>query len=576
MNDSHKNRVGLLLTFLFALSPLAGCGVPSADGPANTYYLDFSLPPGAATRGAMVFAVDGVNAEIFADMLAKGELPAIRKYFVDRGLYAPQAVANVPAVTLPNLTSMVTGCFPGHHGIVGVNWFDRNLLLWRDYATIAQKDTLDGDYLVPNLYEQFPQNTTVSVFFQPHRNATKFVEDWTTGGPCFFFHWYEFLDRLTLSRMDLVMDIARARKEFPAVTILYQLSPDFAAYEHGASSSQYRQSLRHADRQIGRVLADVERAGLLDKIVIALVSDHGHDDVLHHHHMGTYLADVVGLKLSRDHLWENTPFERRLAAYEPYSAVLYGSGDRYSALSLRKPIRDGAKFAGWEPWNRRPSADDFVRYPVEKRNGQPSREVDLLKSLTDLPAVDAVAWSVGAEAVRVRTKAGEVEFRQHPQANSRLEGATQSAKSDGCVPQRPPISYRVISGDDPLGYRGHVKDNVLSGAVPLSPLAWLEQTHDTQYPDLPPQVLAYFQTRRAGDLLAFAAPGWDFNSSHKSGHGGVRPIDLFVPMLIAGPGVPHATVPRARTVDLAPTLLHLLSKPIPPTMDGRSLIENRD
>jgi len=44
-------------------------------------------------------------------------------------------------------------------------------------------------------------------------------------------------------------------------------------------------------------------------------------------------------------------------------------------------------------------------------------------------------------------------------------------------------------------------------------------------------------------------------------------------MLLAGPGVPHErrTAP-VRSVDLVPTLLDLLGRPVPAGLDGRSLL----
>lgn len=539
---------------------LAGCGVPAANGPADTYGLDFSLPPGSTTSGVIVFIVDGLNAAKFQEMLDAGELPAIKKYFVDRGLYCPRTVANIPSVTLANLTSHVTGQFPGHHAIVGVNWFDRNQLLWRNYATIAQKNTLDSEYQSPNIFEQFPERTTFSVFFQPHRGTTKFIEDTTSAGPPFFFGWYEFVDRLTLSRLDIVADLARARKEFPAVTVCYLLAPDFEAYEFGANSKDYPDAIRHTDRQIGRVLGDLERAGLLDKVNIALVSDHGHTEVTRHFPLNSFFREKVGLELAGERLSDSTPFENRMDVYDRYSAVSYGGGDRYYALCLRKPVCTDGKFAGWSAWPTRPSPEDLMNYPVLKGGdllNPPARTtVDLPKTAIEQPAVDALAYAAGPDAVRVRTRAGEVEFRQPGGRGT-------------------DISCRTVSGQDPLGYKGKVADEALAGK-PLAPRQWLEQTHATCYPDLPAQILAYFRSRRAGDIILFAAPGCDFYNAVRSGHGGIRPEDMFVPMLIAGPGVKKQTLPVARSADLMPTLLQLMGKPIPPNLDGRSLLSKEE
>ncbi len=211
------SRGGLWISLLLGL---AGCfGVPDAHGPADTFGIDFALPHAGRTHGAIIFVVDGVNARIFQEMLDAGDLPAIEKYVVRRGLYVPRAVASLPSATLPNLTSIATGLLPGRHGVTGVRYFDRVSLLWRNYATIAQKNTLDDDYRAKTLFEHFGDRATFSLFYQPHRGTTRFFENRYRAGGAFFAGQYRFIDRLTLSRFADVADAARARGRWPAVTV---------------------------------------------------------------------------------------------------------------------------------------------------------------------------------------------------------------------------------------------------------------------------------------------------------------------------------------------------------------------
>ncbi len=546
--DSFRFAAFAAAIIFTAVALLAcGCGVPGPERPEGTYGLDFSLPEDAERTGALVFFVDGLNAEIFERMLADGELPAIKKYFVDRGLYFPRAVANVPSVTLANETSFVTGLFPGHHGVTGINWFDRNRLIWRNYETIAQKNTLDCDYTAGTIYERLEGRTTFSIFYQAHRGATKFVENWTSAGPPYFFGWYEFVDRLTLLRLNIVADVARQRGEFPAVTICYMLAPDFRAYGEGVKSEPYRLAVKHTDRQIGRVLADVEKAGLLDDIYILLTSDHGMIEVTKHFDLEKYLAEKLGLHVAKKHLWEEVPFEKRLAYYKDFNTVVYGSGERYWAVCLRKPSRGGRA----SPWPVRPSAEDMRRYPVSSKGA----EVDLIDNIVGLEAVDAVSYSLGGERVRVATKGGEVEFAQPGGRGGE-------------------ISYKVISGRDPLGWEGTVANELLNGEPALS-RTWLGETVDTDYPDLPAQIVAYFRAQRAGDIVVFAAPGWDFGNKHSAGHGGLRPGEMFFPLLIAGKGIKPGRGEAARAVDVVPTLLWLLGRDVPKNLDGDVLPQFR-
>ena len=406
---------------------LTGCGVPGSDGPADSFGLDFAGANASGQRGALVFLVDGVNADIFREMLDANELPAMKKYFVDSGLYAPRAVANIPSVTLANLTSFTTGMFPGHHGVVGINWFDRNQLIWRNYDTIAQKNTLDGDYTAATIYEYFPDRSTYSLFFQPHRGTTKFYENWTSAGPPFFFKMYELVDRIALYRLGEMADLARARGSWPAVTVVYNLAPDFRAYQHGVRSENYRQAIRETDRQIGRVLGDLERDGILQNLYIMLLSDHSLTEVTRHMPMHEYATDTLGLNVADGRLWEETYFHKRLAYYQKYQAVLYGSGDRYWAFCLRKPQwKTDGTLAGFEPWTVRPDANDLSNYPAAGRD-------ETGRTRLDIPA-EPIAQESVARAEKSSSPSPAAQAPMSPAASSRA--TTRSAGRTLCPPMR--------------------------------------------------------------------------------------------------------------------------------------------
>jgi len=528
---------------------LAGCGAWHDERRA-TFGFDFPPPGTEEGTSAIVFFVDGVNAGVFDRMLQDGRLPMIKKYFVDRGLYSTRCVANVPSVTLANETSLVTGRFVGRHGITGINWFDRNRLFWRDYEEVNQKNTLDGDYTAPTIFERLPDATTMSLFFQAHRGATKFVENWTTAGPPYYFGWYDLVDRLALWRFDIVSHVTRVQGRFPTFVIAYLLAPDMEAYRSGVSSEAYEKAIEHAQAHIGRVLRDLEAAGRLEKTVIVLVSDHGMTDVVRHWPIEKFLRNEVRLKMPEHAFADDIGFEFRLGYYQKFSCVLAGSGDRYWALYLRRPRAQAAESGKteFENWLARPRPEDLRAYPT--RDG---RRVDLIQTLRDAEAVDLVAYQPGPDRVHLVTKKGLAELaRASPQARD--------------------VSYRVLQGDDPLGYSQAMPPAMLLGK-PQTPEAWLQASADTQYPDLVPQMMAYFDAPRAADIAVFAAPGWDFGHKLKAGHGGLGPVEMYTVLLVAGPGIAHERRQEpVRSVDVVPTVLDLLGRPVPDDLDGRSLI----
>jgi predicted AlkP superfamily pyrophosphatase or phosphodiesterase len=539
----------LIVSWLFG-----GCAA-MPDERRATFGIPFPPLAAAEKPSAIVFMVDGVNADVFRELLDGGRLPNLRKYLVDRGLYVERAVASVPGVTLPNQVSLVTGVFPGRHGITGISWFDRNALIERDYEEVAEKNLVDMDYRTTTIFERLPDATAMSLFFQAHRGVSKFVENWTSAGPPYFMGWYGFVDRLALWRFDIVAQIARAQGEFPALVYAYLLAPDMEAYRNGVSSAAYRGAMEHADAHVGRILRDLEAAGRLDRTVIALVSDHGMVDVTHHWPIRQFFRDELHLAVPGEAPWETTRFEDRLAYFDRYHCVLEGSGDRYWAVYLRKPRAVDARGAApaFQNWLARPTAEDLRRYP--SRDGQP---IDLVDRLLAADAVDLVAYRAAPGVVHLVSRRGTAEVTRTPAADGNRVGDR--------------YALRILRGNDPLGYGETVPTEMLGGRA-FDSRAWLDATHATDFPDLVPQILAYFDAPRAGDLVVFAAPGWDFRHEYKGGHGGVRAAEMHTVLLLAGPGVPHERRPGpARTLDLVPTLLELLGRSVPGDLDGQSVL----
>jgi hypothetical protein len=98
-----------------------------------------------------------------------------------------------------------------------------------------------------------------------------------------------------------------------------------------------------------------------------------------------------------------------------------------------------------------------------------------------------------------------------------------------------------------------------------------EATIDTDYPDSVVQIVHLGDAPRSGDIILSAARDWDFRARfepipHVSSHGALHREHMLVPLLLN-----HAPTrtPR-RTVDVMPSALAALRKPIPAGLDGTS------
>lgn len=120
-------------------------------------------------------------------------------------------------------------------------------------------------------------------------------------------------------------------------------------------------------------------------------------------------------------------------------------------------------------------------------------------------------------------------------------------------------------GGDPLGI-GCDLDGVSADVA-------YDTTFGTDYPDGVVQIEHLANAPRSGEIILSAARDWDFRARyepipHVSSHGALHREHMLVPLLVNRPVRGH---PR-RTVDVMPSALAVLGKPIPSGLDGTSFI----
>jgi arylsulfatase A-like enzyme len=342
-------------------------------------------------------------------------------------------------------------------------------------------------------------------------------------------------------------DLGRETKclgHWPDFTLVYFPGPDDVAHFNGGGSTAYRRALKSLDCSLGQILRAFECGGVIDKMTLVLTADHGMHDVgrCNWRDVAQLLRDQAGIEAygSQSDLDEYVPWmdnendaslTSRTRRFDRWCALVTTAGERQASIHLR---------CGWT-WSSRPAYQQILWYHRPGENAESrSEDASLPALLVADPAVAFAAVRDGAYAVQLFGKGGI----------ARIERQTGGKAGS--------YSYRVVSGTDPLFGSDPAPPPLADGAFHPS-RDWLAATAASSHPDAVAQLGDLFDTRKAGEIVLFAAPGYDFSKKYVGGHGGLERDEMTIPMYFAGPRFePGRTIPAGRLVDLVPTVLDLM------------------
>lgn len=518
---SHQHRaIGGLAAALFFTA--TGCG-------RQPLRLQLEPTVERPDKAVLLFFVDGLDRARLNLLLAEGRLATIKRLFVDGGVGVQHAVTSIPAMTYPNTVSLLTGRFPGHHGIVGNQWFDRRSLVSTDYIRPTLYQTGNLDFRCPTIYEILPDLFTVSVQCHTYRGATIAHTNEVATGLAWSVGLFLSIDQLAGGSLEEVGGYANRVRRWPSLLTFYFPGIDEIGHRSGSNSSDYAAAVENIDLQIQRVTDALARSDLLDRTTLVLVTDHAHPDV---HAKKT--LDLVG--------WLRK--ERRLRVHHG----VYFARDYITAFDYFKNfdavVIDGSfrrlyvHLKGSQGWSRPISPEDVSRCLTG------SADQDF-SPLWELPGVELVCASPAPGTVHVFSRRGAATIER------KVEGATSSYR----------ILPQPVEPNDPLGIANDAALAAFAQAGWHTSREWLAATAASSHPDFVPQIVELFDSPRAGDVIIFAAPDWVFAGHARGEHGSCLPDDMLIPLYFAGPGLPKgASIPHARIVDVVPTLLDLLGE----------------
>ena len=501
-----------------------------------------------------VLLFDGLSGEAFDRLVEAGALPNIKARLVDRGLSVKTAVASVPSETYPNLASLETGLLPGHHGIPANIWLDRRLQVREAHTNILGIFS-STDYLAPEartLFERLPGDT-VAVTTPIARGVTVHARNRIALVASYARNEWSFLDRKTLDDVGDAYAGAAAVGHVPPLVWAHLVGTDEVAHVSGLESREFQRTMSAIDDAFGRLLRRLRRRHLDERILFVLVGDHGNRSY------GTFVDanELVNRALRAN------PTE---ADCSKGDCVLVPAVRKDKAYDVGETMIAVGAYRGvmiWLPANRPPEdVPSAFRSPRRKRKPRAPPGAPLKTPDASLFAATLARASEVRLVVTRGPSSGTVAL-YGPSGRAEIVREDRDGLESLYL-------YRVLEGDDPLGYAHSAAARLVGSAH--DPDEWLEATAETEFPDLVVQLPEFFDSPRSPDVFISPQDGYGFTRGYVAGHGSLSRSESVVPLLFAGPGVTPGVLHAARTVDLAPTLLSYLRVAYDPDeMDGEDL-----
>jgi len=236
----------------------------------------------AQTPIVVMLSLDGFRAD-YLDMFPEQSRNLRR--LAEGGLKSTGLIPGFPSSTFPNHYSIVTGLYPGHHGIIGNGFYDRSRNA--RYRLGDRKAVEDGTW-----YGGEP--LWVAVEKAGMRAASYFwvgSEADVQGTRPSYYKTYDG-SVANAKRVDQVLDwLLLPIGERPNLVTLYFSTVDSAGHRYGPDSAKVQQAVARVDKQVGRLvkgLADIDHP-----IYLIVSSDHGMQQV--DADQIVFLADVIDL-----------------------------------------------------------------------------------------------------------------------------------------------------------------------------------------------------------------------------------------------------------------------------------------
>jgi predicted AlkP superfamily pyrophosphatase or phosphodiesterase len=198
------------------------------------------------------------------DYVEKYDLPNF-KSFIKKGAASEGMIPSFPSKTFPNHYTLVTGLYPGHHGLVDNTFYDpkRNEMYTMRIRERATDSYYYGGTPIWQLARQHGLKSG-SVFWVG--------SEITESHPDYYFPYDESMpDTVRVNHVISWLKLPPAER--PHFITLYFSSPDHEAHNYGPVSEETRKAVLQSDKILARLMEALQTIPL--PVNVVLVSDHG-------------------------------------------------------------------------------------------------------------------------------------------------------------------------------------------------------------------------------------------------------------------------------------------------------------
>lgn len=206
------------------------------------------------TKQVILIGIDGVSAEGFQ----YSNTPVINS-LIKQGVISLKTRGVMPTVSAPNWATILSGAGPEQHGVTSNNW---SLLNQGFEPTVKDADGYFTSIFTV-IRKQMPKAVTAMFY------------DWEWLGT--------YVNKKYISKEQFIeghvmitsVALNYIRKEKPAFTFIYYGLPDETGHSKGFNTKEYYQSVNDIDTEIGKLVAGLQEAKMMQNTTLIITSDHG-------------------------------------------------------------------------------------------------------------------------------------------------------------------------------------------------------------------------------------------------------------------------------------------------------------